>query len=245
MNNANLSNTQIDRLGDRLREASLTESDLRLLDDYRRSFGEAYETVVRTIRKGLQLEPSGRPAKSTGALIEKLRRESIRLSQVQDITGCRVVVADVAEQERVVASLRGVFPGASVIDRRADPSHGYRAVHVIVRISGKLVEIQVRTSLQHLWAELSEKLSDLFDPNIKYGGGDDEPRRVLADTSENVAGVEKLEQSIAHLKEQYVSEQVLQQVQDLEEQMVHARKKFADFLSEWIYKLEDQKEHRP
>ncbi|MGH8531983.1 MAG: hypothetical protein ACREV1_04435 [Gammaproteobacteria bacterium] len=68
---------------------------------------------------------------------------------------------------------------------------------------------------------------------------------MLADTSENVAGVEKLEQSIAHLKEQYVSEQVLQQVQDLEEQMVHARKKFADFLSEWIYKLEDQEEHRP
>jgi ppGpp synthetase/RelA/SpoT-type nucleotidyltranferase len=34
------------------------------------------------------------------------------------------------------------------------------------------VEIQVRTSLQHLWAELSEKVADVFDPLIKYGGGD-------------------------------------------------------------------------
>lgn len=79
----NLSHTQIDRLGDRLREDSLTESDLRILDEYRRLFEEAYETVVRTLRDELHLEPTGRPAKSTSSLIEKLRRESIRLSQVQ------------------------------------------------------------------------------------------------------------------------------------------------------------------
>lgn len=236
----NLSNTQIDRLGDRLREASLTESDLRLLDDYRRSFRKAYETVVRTIREGLQLEPSGRPAKSTGALVEKLRRESIRLSQMQDITGCRVVVADLAEQERAVASLRGVFPGSSVIDRRADPSHGYRAVHVIVRCSGKLVEIQIRTSLQHLWAEISEKLSDLFDPNIKYGGGDDKTRRVLATVSVSVLKLETLQQSIeliANREEQHVGEQIQQEVRELQEQVVRTNKEFADMLNEWIYEL--------
>ncbi|MDE2181227.1 MAG: hypothetical protein KGJ40_10350, partial [candidate division NC10 bacterium] len=72
-----------------MREDSLTESDLRILDEYRRSFEGAYETVVRTLRDELHLEPTGRPAKSTSSLIEKLRRESIRLSQVQDIAGCR------------------------------------------------------------------------------------------------------------------------------------------------------------
>jgi putative GTP pyrophosphokinase len=166
-----LSTTQVDRLGNRLRRGLLVESDLRSLDDYRRSFGEAYETVVHTIREQLHLEPTGRPAKSTHSLIEKLHRESIRLAQVQDIAGCRVVVADAAEQERAVASLRTVFPEASVDDRRANPSYGYRAVHVIAKIFGVLVEIQVRTSLQHLWAEFSEKLSDVVDPSIKYGAG--------------------------------------------------------------------------
>jgi ppGpp synthetase/RelA/SpoT-type nucleotidyltranferase len=148
---ANLSKTQIDRLGDRLREGSRIESDLILLDDYRQSFGAAYEIVVRTIQERLKLETTGRPTKSTGSVIEKLRRESIRLTQVQDIAGCRIVVADITEQDRVVGLLRTEFPAASVIDRRAKPSYGYRAVHVIAPVSGKLVEIQLRSSLQHLW----------------------------------------------------------------------------------------------
>jgi ppGpp synthetase/RelA/SpoT-type nucleotidyltranferase len=169
---ATLSKTQIDRLGDRLRRGPSSEADLRLLDEYRRSFGPAYESVIRTIREGLQLEPTGRPAKSTTSIVEKLRRESIRLSQIQDIAGCRVVVEHIAEEERVVGSLRSVFPGSTVIDRGAKPSFGYRAVHVIARTATKLIEIQVRTYLQHLWAELSEKSSDLFDPALKYGGGE-------------------------------------------------------------------------
>src|SRR3990172_4493543 len=112
-----VSKTQIDRLGDRLKEGFHTESDLRLLDDYRWSFGEAYEAVVRTIRRGGEF-PTGRLAKSTLSIVEKLRRESIRLSQMQDIAGCRVVVTNVVQQDRFVASLKTDFPGASVIDRR-------------------------------------------------------------------------------------------------------------------------------
>jgi len=45
-----ISKTQIDRLGDRLRKGSVTDSDLRLLDQYRRSFSEAYEMVTAAIR---------------------------------------------------------------------------------------------------------------------------------------------------------------------------------------------------
>jgi hypothetical protein len=82
-----VSKTQIDRLGDRLRKGNISEADLRLLDQYRRSFTEAYEVVVGTIRKKLALEPTGRPAKSTTSISEKLRRESIRLTQIQDIAG--------------------------------------------------------------------------------------------------------------------------------------------------------------
>src|SRR5205814_6139582 len=127
-------------------------------DDYRRSFSEAYEFVVGAIRIKLAVEPTGRPAKSTTSISEKLLRESIRLTQVQDIAGCRLIVPEMADQDRLVASLKTLFESASVVDRREHPSHGYRAVHVVVKKSNKLVEIQVRTSLQHLWAELSEKL---------------------------------------------------------------------------------------
>ena len=190
-----VSKTQIDRLGDRLKIGSHTESDLRLLDDYRRSFGEAYESVIRTIRQRGEF-PTGRLAKSTVSIVEKLRREKIRLSQMQDIAGCRVVVTNVLEQDRFVSTLKADFPEATVIDRRDNPSYGYRAVHIIVEISGKPIEIQVRSSLQHLWAEVSEKSSDVLDPTIKYGGGTDSWRNFLTSSSESVASYEEFEKKL-------------------------------------------------
>lgn len=228
-----LSKTQIDRLGDRIRRDPLSESDLRLLDDYRRSFGEAYEATVRIIREQLRLEPTGRPAKSTGAIIEKLRRESIRLSQIQDIAGCRIIVADIAAQERVVASLRTTFPRASVVDRRANPSYGYRAVHVVASTSGKLIEIQVRTSLQHLWAELSEKFSDMYDPNIKYGGGEELIRSMLAEASDALAMIEESEKR--PMNEQHPEE--LKEWQEI----VRAKEELIEILGGTISDLEERK----
>ncbi|MBI2059522.1 MAG: hypothetical protein HYT87_07090 [Nitrospirae bacterium] len=82
------SKTQIDKLGERLKSGKLTDSDLIALDEYRRSFGEAFEHAMGEIRDKLKLKPTGRPAKSTTSIIEKLRRESIRLTQIQDIAGC-------------------------------------------------------------------------------------------------------------------------------------------------------------
>ena len=73
------SNTQVDRLGERLRGGALDEADLTLLDEYRRSFGPAYESVVDALRE-LGVQPTGRPAKSTPSLVAKMNRETIRLS---------------------------------------------------------------------------------------------------------------------------------------------------------------------
>lgn len=114
----------------------------------------------------------------------------MRLTQMQDIAGCRVVVADVTSQSRLVAGLSGLFE-ATVIDRRGEPSHGYRAVHVVVRCKGRPVEVQVRTDLQHGWAELSEKLADTFGISVKYGGGPASIRRTLDSLSSLIAQFEE------------------------------------------------------
>jgi putative GTP pyrophosphokinase len=79
------SKTQIDRLGDRLKKGDVSEADLRLLDEYSRSFAEAFEIVTRKIHNELVLELMERPAKSTSSIIEKLRRESIRLTQIKTL----------------------------------------------------------------------------------------------------------------------------------------------------------------
>jgi ppGpp synthetase/RelA/SpoT-type nucleotidyltranferase len=191
-----LSKTQIDRLGERLKDADASDADLKLLDEYRRSFGEAYEAVVGTIRAKLGLEPTGRRAKSTSSVIDKLRRESIRLTQIQDIAGCRLVVPTLTEQDGVASRLREVFPEASVIDRRLAPSHGYRAVHVVARPDSKAIEIQIRTSLQHGWAQVSENYSDRFDPALKYGGGPADRQGLLLELSGAVADLENLQRRV-------------------------------------------------
>jgi len=188
-----VSKTQIDQLGDRLRTEIISESDLRTLDEYRRSFADAYESVVSTIRTELALDVTGRPAKSTTSIREKLLRESIRLSQIQDIAGCRVIVVGVKDQEIAVDSIRSLFREVVVVDRREKPSNGYRAVHVIVKRENRTIEIQVRTILQHSWAELSEKASDVIDPRIKYGGGHEGVVKGLLRLSSLVANEESEE----------------------------------------------------
>jgi len=185
-----MTKAQIDRLGSRLKVGRITEDDRLLLDSYRRSFVDAYGHVVTTITQVLQPKPTGRPTKSTTSVIEKLQRESIRLSQMQDIAGCRIVVDSVAVQSEVVSRLAALFPRHTIVDRRQQPSHGYRAVHLIVREGEKPVEIQIRSRLQHLWAELSEKCSDVVDPAIKYGGGPEFARGMLSTLSNIIAKYE-------------------------------------------------------
>lgn len=188
-----LSKTQVDRLGERLRGQAFDEADLRMLDEYRRTFGPAYDRVVEQVRKTTGLPVSGRRAKSTTSIIEKLIRESIRLSQMQDIAGCRTIVGDVVDQDRAVQAIASAFEDVSILDRRVKPSHGYRAVHVVVRDSGSAIEIQVRTVLQHLWAEISERFADTVDPAVKYGRGDVEVRGFLDEATELITRIERRE----------------------------------------------------
>ncbi len=188
-----LSKSQIDQLGVRLKTTDYPDQDLRLLNSFRRSYQPLYEYTVSAIRTELRLAPTGRPAKSTNAIKDKLIRTSMRLSQMQDVAGCRLVVENLRQQDLVVADLARLFPDHSIVDRRKTPSHGYRAVHFIVRHQDKAVEIQIRTEPQHAWAEYAEKLADTIDPALKYGGGPEGPRTILQNLSNVANFVEQIE----------------------------------------------------
>lgn len=201
-----MNKSQVDGLGERLRGGTLEERDLRELSEYRQTFALAYHAVLESIREGLGLVPTGRPSKSTTAIIEKLRRESIRLSQIQDIAGVRLVVPRIEHQEHVVTRLTEAFDRTAVIDRRTRPSHGYRAVHVIAFVDDVPVELQVRTELQHRWAELSEKMSDVFDPGIKYGGGSESVRARLTAASQVIADNEAIQRRVLALQSRAIED---------------------------------------
>jgi len=134
----------------------------------------SYGPVLAAVRERLvkELGPPVTPRlKTTGTLIDKLRRNrNMALSRMQDIAGVRVVrEMNRAEQDQLVARILKLFPGAEVMDRRAVPSYGYRAVHVIVEVDRRWVEIQVRTFLQNLWANVFERLADRWGRGIRYG----------------------------------------------------------------------------
>ena len=191
------SKTQIDRLGERLKTGTVTDEDLEILDEFRRSHAGAYAEIIRRVRDYLDVAPTGRPAKSTTSIIDKLQRERLRLTQMQDIAGCRLVVSDSYLQSAVAESLMNHLESDGIkrtmVDRRESPSHGYRAVHIVASWLDKHVEIQIRTELQHLWSELSEKLSDIFDHRIKYGGGAIEIQTILLQASRLVSAHETKE----------------------------------------------------
>lgn len=112
---------------------------------------------------------------------------------MQDIAGCRVVVEDIYLQERALGAMQVFLDEPQIFDRRSRPSHGYRAIHLIASMNGMKVEIQLRTRLQHLWAEISERLADIVDPGLKYGVGDPEALKFLSNISKTIAGIEDAE----------------------------------------------------
>jgi putative GTP pyrophosphokinase len=237
------SKTRIDKLGERLKLTEPSEDDLRMLDAYRRTFGEPYEYVVGIIRKRLKLEPTGRPAKSTSAIREKLRRESIRLSQIQDIAGCRIIVSDIAAQNIAIERIIAAVPeSATVVDRRKNPSHGYRAVHIVIRVNGVLIEVQCRTELQHLWSQLSERLADTIDPAIKYGGGPEKTVTFLIDLASLAATLENSEQKEPELVKRVSNlpsapQDLLDDIETLRKNREKYKKEFLVFLNESIQRI--------
>lgn len=168
-----LSNTRIDKIGDKLRGGDVDASCLRDLETFRSLYVDAYRYVEDVLVETMGLKISGRPSKSTVAITEKLKRETIRLNQIQDIAGCRVIVANLATQDHVVENMAILLSDVEVDDKRLNPTNGYRAIHVIATKYGRPVEIQVRTMLQNIWADLSEKVADKFGHSIKYGKGDE------------------------------------------------------------------------
>jgi ppGpp synthetase/RelA/SpoT-type nucleotidyltranferase len=161
---------------------------------------------AQTQLKELGFEATSR-LKTINTIIEKLRREKTRLAEMQDIAGLRIVSqADLIEQDRIASSIAETFSVRKVIDRRKQPMHGYRAVHVIATIVGRLIEIQVRTQLQDLWAQAVERLADEAGREIRYGRpphGRSEDVKTVLNLSSDIADIEvgfmKLRQMEANL----------------------------------------------
>jgi putative GTP pyrophosphokinase len=193
------SKAEINRLGDALRDGRVTSEHLVALDDYRRSFQPAIVEVVQRLQwlAGGASEIVQRPSKSTPSIISKLKRQpTLKLTQIQDIAGLRILASERLAQEGLAGAIRIKFPNAKLFDRISQPSFGYRAAHLVVTCQDRPIEIQIRTLLQHAWAHLSERLADVHGHDIKYGGGKKDIQKLLKTLSTDIDILEQEEREL-------------------------------------------------
>ncbi len=128
-------------------------------------------------------DPIAARIKQIDSVVAKLRRMPTKLSGLEDIAGCRIAVPTTGDVDRLLAQCV-TLDVSRVRDYRESPNNSYRAVHLTVRASDrKPVELQLRTHLQDLWANLAERCAALIDLQLKYGGGPSDLRDLLKVTS--------------------------------------------------------------
>ncbi|AEA23386.1 RelA/SpoT domain protein [Pseudonocardia dioxanivorans CB1190] len=172
------SRKQLDKLGRRIAAAGrLPVDDRDLFSDVIDYYQMLLDRVALTLTEH-GFRPTAR-VKTTGTLIDKLIREhGMQLTRINDLAGARIVIdGSRLDQDQAVQNICSAFLDCEkqpvVLDRRTQPSFGYRAVHVIVYPEGFPVEIQVRTDLQDAWAQIFERLADQWGRRIRYGEAPD------------------------------------------------------------------------
>lgn len=159
--------------------------------------------------------------KRADSIIKKLRRPKAGvLSQMQDIAGARAVVSDIEAVRRVQAAYDcGRVRNALIKEYDyigAPQDSGYRGLHRRYRFhgvgpsapyDGRLVEIQVRTRVQHAWATAVETMGTLLQESLKSSEGPEDwlllfkeisAAFALLENSPPVPGVEGTRREIFH-----------------------------------------------
>ena len=195
---------ELDRAGLRLKESeSPPDEDLNLYNAYRTSFAPHLRNLVKTIVSAIDDDAEismDTRLKQPKSVIAKLRRHQTKLSTIEDIGGCRIIVETMLDARSVVDVLSDSLDVVRKRDYWDGLHDGYRACHLIARLSERhRVEIQVRTEIQNEWANLSEDLFHRVDPEIKYGGGPPTLRSALDYLSQEGAELDEFRATLADL----------------------------------------------
>lgn len=185
------SRTAVDRAGkDLLRlDAPEWERAITILSNWRSAHAFPLNTITMDLRKKVaKIRPDAlvvQRLKRTRSVISKLTREgSMKLSRMQDIGGCRAVLNSTQEVE----ALRGLYRKSRALHQkvaeydyiRSPKPSGYRGVHLVYRFGSRkkteynrlLIELQLRTELQHAWATAVETVGAVLGQALKASEGE-------------------------------------------------------------------------
>lgn len=125
------------------------------------------------------------------AIEAKLKKESMKLNQMQDIGGCRVVFSDIQSVNKLVKNYEQYGPNIKKSDYLEKPRlSGYRGIHLIHKYhsnkqmqsayNGLQIEMQIRTLRQHVWATAVETVGFFIEQPLKQEQGDKDWQRFFA-----------------------------------------------------------------
>ncbi len=130
--------------------------------------------------------------KQMPSIRSKLGRINSNLRQLQDLGGCRAVVPSIYEARALAESIREHSPhNLKREDCYMDNPRlsGYRSHHLIFAFhprdtsessyEGRLIELQIKSRLQHSWATAVEAVGMYLGDNLKAGSGSEDWLRLF------------------------------------------------------------------
>lgn len=168
------SNNQVKIAGKTLTKEKENIYALNILSYFRTDHEIPLDNALTLIKKYLNDENTlvAKRLKRTPSIINKLilskeKGLSSQLSTMQDIGGCRVVFNTLRSVEKFVKNILSEKTFELKHDYIRNPKeNGYRSIHLVGKFDNgygkkRIIELQVRTNIQHSWATAVE-IVDLF-----------------------------------------------------------------------------------
>jgi ppGpp synthetase/RelA/SpoT-type nucleotidyltranferase len=171
---------------------------LEILSNWRASHSYPMDVFKRRLKRSSEkIDPNSLSAqrlKRVPSIIKKLRRKydgrkaTMKLTQMQDIAGCRAVMSDVTLAKELYQKYysNGDLKHKKVNEKdyiTYPKEDGYRSIHLVYRYNsdkgrkiynGLLIEVQIRSKLQHIWATAVETVGFFTGQAIKSNEGEEE-----------------------------------------------------------------------
>ncbi|WP_393971349.1 RelA/SpoT domain-containing protein [Oxyplasma meridianum] len=195
---------QIDKCGKNLINNKNDDQSLKILNKWRANHNGPLITIKQDILR-YSVKLGKKPLlvsriKRMESILEKLKaNKDMKLSRIQDIGGCRLIVNDTED----LFEINDMFM-KNKINKKIKKTknyilnptkNGYRGIHLIYEYNNNKyfecnncqIEIQLRTKLQHIWATTVEVYDIITKNNIKHNDADEDSLRYFSLMSSFIA----------------------------------------------------------
>ena len=188
------SKRQINNAGKTLSNPDISDSErteaLSILNNWRASHAYPLQVIYNNLRCNNPNAIVVQRLKRLDSIVNKIQRfPNMQLYKMQDLGGCRVIVDTIDDVYRTVNKYQKSRIRHKLkrnYDYINEPkTSGYRCYHMVYqyhsdkneKYNNMLIEIQVRTKLQHIWATAVEMMGIYTKSNLKASQGDEDTLR--------------------------------------------------------------------